>query len=486
MSPETNTNKIDEETQTKVSTETLEQQNSTDRLTKVTPLSKYLALVLFILLPFVGAYVGYKIALEEVVEEVEGVMIEEDTASGPEEKVEIGDEFVLNKGLVATTTVDMGKYKIRYDQSVLEVLNEKYEVVQTIDVNFAGLAGIANKESFLITNRDINYDHYLDLGVLSNVGYGGVNRFYRFYLYNPDNGLLELSNDFSTFEPDLSNLVNPTFDIENKSITSSAKSAQEWIYTEYIFDGEKYVKKESWSEGLDEERVMNFYCEKEGYTEKYKDKDVSYFLYFYEDDYYKKSTDLCYKNSVSGKYELLKTLDTSDYDLFNFSSIKLLASSSTKERIYLTSSPYEGQGYASLVVFDRTTEENVLTDTGFVMQSYPRKTLSSDNRYIVVFPKNNKYELFIYDLVLGKAVKIHEIDPNNFTYFYKDGYGDAEIRVNWINDTTVEIFAVSLNKLEQSKSNAIVEEEGTYLSYDNLRQTGDLIEAVVNVNELTF
>lgn len=33
-----------------------------DQLNKVTPLSKYLALALFVVLPFVGAYVGYKIA----------------------------------------------------------------------------------------------------------------------------------------------------------------------------------------------------------------------------------------------------------------------------------------------------------------------------------------------------------------------------------------------------------------------------------------
>jgi hypothetical protein len=36
-------------------------------LTTVTPLSKYLAMVLFIILPFVGGYVGYTFAPEKVV-----------------------------------------------------------------------------------------------------------------------------------------------------------------------------------------------------------------------------------------------------------------------------------------------------------------------------------------------------------------------------------------------------------------------------------
>ena len=50
------------------------QQNEVESVTaplrKVTPLSKYLAMVLFILLPFIGGYVGYVYAPEKVVERV--------------------------------------------------------------------------------------------------------------------------------------------------------------------------------------------------------------------------------------------------------------------------------------------------------------------------------------------------------------------------------------------------------------------------------
>lgn len=46
------------------------------QLHQVTPLSKYLAMALFIILPFVGGYVGYIFAPEKVVE-VEKVVIQE-------------------------------------------------------------------------------------------------------------------------------------------------------------------------------------------------------------------------------------------------------------------------------------------------------------------------------------------------------------------------------------------------------------------------
>ena len=48
----------------------------TSRLYQVTPLSKYLAMVLFVILPFVGGYIGYTFAPEKVVE-VEKVVVKE-------------------------------------------------------------------------------------------------------------------------------------------------------------------------------------------------------------------------------------------------------------------------------------------------------------------------------------------------------------------------------------------------------------------------
>lgn len=50
-------------------------------LKKVTPLSKYLALFLFIILPFVGSYIGYKLAPERVLE-IERVVQSEESLDG--------------------------------------------------------------------------------------------------------------------------------------------------------------------------------------------------------------------------------------------------------------------------------------------------------------------------------------------------------------------------------------------------------------------
>lgn len=49
-------------------------------LKKVTPLSKYLAMVLFIILPFIGGWIGYTLAPEKVVE-IESVMVQKENSN---------------------------------------------------------------------------------------------------------------------------------------------------------------------------------------------------------------------------------------------------------------------------------------------------------------------------------------------------------------------------------------------------------------------
>lgn len=57
-------------------------------LRQVTPLSKYLAMTLFVLLPFIGGFVGYTYAPEKVVE-VEKLVIKEVPAKEDVENIEI-------------------------------------------------------------------------------------------------------------------------------------------------------------------------------------------------------------------------------------------------------------------------------------------------------------------------------------------------------------------------------------------------------------
>ncbi len=59
---------------------------------KVTPLSKYLAMALFILLPFIGGWIGYQYAPEKVVEVERVVGVEE---KNNEKDAEMVDEFAI-------------------------------------------------------------------------------------------------------------------------------------------------------------------------------------------------------------------------------------------------------------------------------------------------------------------------------------------------------------------------------------------------------
>jgi len=54
----------------------VEVSKNSSNLNKVTPLSKYLAMILFIMLPFLGGWIGYEYAPEKVVE-VEKVVVKE-------------------------------------------------------------------------------------------------------------------------------------------------------------------------------------------------------------------------------------------------------------------------------------------------------------------------------------------------------------------------------------------------------------------------
>lgn len=72
--PPDNNSQVDEQTS---------EVHEASRLHQVTPLSKYLAMTLFIILPFVGGWIGYMYAPEKVVE-VERVIVEE---------VEVSEDF---------------------------------------------------------------------------------------------------------------------------------------------------------------------------------------------------------------------------------------------------------------------------------------------------------------------------------------------------------------------------------------------------------
>jgi len=99
------------------------EQPPTSPLNQVTPLSKYLAMALFIILPFVGGWVGYTFAPEKVVE-VEKVIVREVPVtqtefSGSEQMQVVDDERVLvsRKELIENEIEFMSQFDIEVSES---------------------------------------------------------------------------------------------------------------------------------------------------------------------------------------------------------------------------------------------------------------------------------------------------------------------------------------------------------------------------------
>ena len=89
--------------------EELAQAESKSLLHSVTPLSKYLAMALFIVMPFIGGWVGYTYAPEKVVE-VERVVVKEVVVVESEEKPEIEIENEVTQEENPVTSSDINAY----------------------------------------------------------------------------------------------------------------------------------------------------------------------------------------------------------------------------------------------------------------------------------------------------------------------------------------------------------------------------------------
>lgn len=80
-------------------------------LNDVTPLSKYLAMLLFIILPFLGGYVGYTFAPEKIVE-IEKITIKE---AATDLEVEMSAQESRNNYSVETKTYRDDELGITFD-----------------------------------------------------------------------------------------------------------------------------------------------------------------------------------------------------------------------------------------------------------------------------------------------------------------------------------------------------------------------------------
>jgi hypothetical protein len=131
--------------------ETAEVVKETNPVFTVTKTSKYLALLLFILLPFIGGYIGYTYAPEKVVESIVVGEVVDNVPSEVEineikeqENVEFAQKNLVNieeLGIAGGTTVPNGRYVLHTtkDLTTLQVFDlEEQEIIFEDDVGDTG------------------------------------------------------------------------------------------------------------------------------------------------------------------------------------------------------------------------------------------------------------------------------------------------------------------------------------------------------------
>jgi uncharacterized protein YxeA len=124
------------------------------------------------------------------------------------------DLLVMNNGkLIQTLTLD---------KSVVEMLSTENPYIN--DAQF-------------IFDKDINFDGYVDVALITGVGYGGVNIFYDYYLYDPKTSIFQK-------DPILFEISNPQIDTMNKKVTSSFRSGPQWYSQTFQWNGNRYVASE--------------------------------------------------------------------------------------------------------------------------------------------------------------------------------------------------------------------------------------------------
>jgi hypothetical protein len=90
--------------------------------------------------------------------------------------------------------------------------------------------------------EDINFDGRDDIGVLSGIGYGGVNLFYSYYIahaLDSEEGVGFISEYLP--EDSLSSIAAPEIDIDKKTITSLYSSSFKWYAHTWRVEEGKFI-----------------------------------------------------------------------------------------------------------------------------------------------------------------------------------------------------------------------------------------------------
>jgi hypothetical protein len=250
-------------------------------LNRVTVLSKVIAVIVFITLPFVGFWVGYNYTPREEVLPIERLAtpdaLPEPLSPTGLESVVVSTTTTSASGSVisgtfypkpipvagavmlpadeSTETINMGEYLVRYTKEAPKILQVLYPhdrepfVTQVVEWNFPAQiinnTGRNGYDERVLVGRDFNYDGYTDIGLMVWF-YRGHNK-YDLFTFNPYTFNLEplvvegVNESFSS----------PTFDVRNRTMTlydgqpdisTDGSVVSSYSQTTYKFDGEKYVE----------------------------------------------------------------------------------------------------------------------------------------------------------------------------------------------------------------------------------------------------
>ncbi len=146
-----------------------------DQLTTVTPLSKYLAAILFILMPFIGGYIGYTLAVEKVTEVERVIIVDKST---PEISVV---ELDLT---IATTTVRNNVVEAVFSDGTKKVIAQGLATEDVSDIYMIEtyLEAFISPNNKFVAIQAIGFEDYfvniydVDTGLLEEKIYGEVVR----------------------------------------------------------------------------------------------------------------------------------------------------------------------------------------------------------------------------------------------------------------------------------------------------------------------
>lgn len=147
--------------------------NNFNQLTTVTPLSKYLAAVLFILMPFIGGYIGYTLASDKIIE-VERVIIKEKPAKENEETTIT----------IATTTIKNNVVEALFSDGTKKVIAKGLAAADVSDIYMIEtyLEAFVSQDKKFVALQAIGFEDYfvsiysVNTGLFSEKIYGEVTK----------------------------------------------------------------------------------------------------------------------------------------------------------------------------------------------------------------------------------------------------------------------------------------------------------------------